>query len=181
MRRATNGAASRVHIIASLVTASVRRSVGLLLVALAASAGCTTAQDTGVAGPPSGLGSGPKPAETPTPHPSVTPSPAALSELFALRDQIIFPGGRDELDAVDPAHPGRVSRLGIGENIDLVTWSRDGSRLLVRRGGCSFSVVDADGSRTKLPIYDDNRCTGNASFSPDGSHIVYDQEDRWLN
>jgi Tol biopolymer transport system component len=92
--------------------------------------------------------------------------------VFALRGRIIYRSGETTLVAVDPADPGNTSTLVLDESMDLVAWSPDGSRLLVKKKSrCGWFgvlfVVEADGSEMRLG------CSGGGSFSPSGSRIVY--------
>ena len=70
--------------------------------------------------------------------------------------------------------PGRGSSLTAEAGIPL-GWSRDGTKLLVLRGGspgAQLFVLHADGSETKLTTTDDE--IEAASIAPDGSRVVFE-------
>jgi WD40-like Beta Propeller Repeat len=56
--------------------------------------------------------------------------------------------------------------------LEAQDWSPDGSRLLVARYGGRLSVIEPDGTETTLVRFD-RYFFGGASFSPDGSTVVY--------
>ena len=80
-----------------------------------------------------------------------------------------------QLVAVDPTEPQRTVTLAPiegGQYANPIAWSSDGARLLLLRdqhGGRDLSVLSADGSETMLQ----RGFVFGASFSPDGSEVVY--------
>jgi Tol biopolymer transport system component len=99
--------------------------------------------------------------------------PAGLFEQ--VHGWIAFAGSRQVI-AVDPADPSKQIQLTAdsGENEPLA-WSSDGSTLLVRRGPCcgnkhSLFALRSDGTEVRLTPR--GQIFG-ASFSPDGSVVVY--------
>jgi Tol biopolymer transport system component len=85
---------------------------------------------------------------------------------------IVFQGG-GALRAVAP--DGSEETVLVDERkLTAQDWSPDGSRLLVTRWGESLSVIEPDGSETTLVRFDEDTFFDvDASFSPDGTTVVY--------
>ncbi|HEX9100421.1 MAG TPA: hypothetical protein VF956_13115 [Candidatus Dormibacteraeota bacterium] len=85
---------------------------------------------------------------------------------------------------MDPNHPTDRISLGPSNGLRSMAWSLDGSRLLVllQRGAAADSkqdlcVMNADGSQTQLTS---DGGSGEGSFSPDGTQVVYARIDDGL-
>lgn len=121
-----------------------------------------------------------RPADEPAPKP-----PGIFSEVGGW----ITYGDEDGIWAVDPSHPGdRESRIQLStERGRPLTWSSDGSKLLILRWRPGFPVrrrlfvLNADGTETHLTTSEDIPYPGGGweapdiggSFSPDGSQVIY--------
>ncbi len=122
--------------------------------------------------------------------------PAIAFALFALRSDghrvpgndvpsspfervhgwIAFAGSQGVI-AVDPSVPSDQIPLTGGGLNQPIAWSSDGSTLLVRRGDCcggrhAIFAIRSDGTETRLTP---SAISYGASFSPDGSVVVYGQ------
>jgi dipeptidyl aminopeptidase/acylaminoacyl peptidase len=115
------------------------------------------------------------PVSTPTPTPTLEPT-----DLFArAHGRIVYTTDpytdSQQLAAVDPTEPGDTVSLGPvdgGLYANPIAWSSDGTRLLLLRDrpdGRDLSVLSSDGSETVLQ----RGFVFGASFSPDGSRVVY--------
>src|SRR5262245_39654910 len=82
----------------------------------------------------------------------------------------------DGIGAVAPDGSDKTVLLH-GRDVAALDWSPDGSRLLVARHGKALAVIEPDGSETTLIRFDDDTYmdthVAGASFSPDGSTVVY--------
>ncbi len=52
-------------------------------------------------------------------------------------------------------------------------WSPDGRRIALTLNECSVAVMDADGGNLDVIASDPDLCQGDASYTPDGSRLVY--------
>ena len=114
-----------------------------------------------------------------SPVPAVSPEPPTADlGIFAPVAGWITYGDTTGIWAVDPAQRGDPdgqiqlsSKRG-----DPLSWSRDGSKLLVLREvpdtGNDLYVLNADGTWDRLKTHTNGYITG-ASFSPDGTEVVY--------
>lgn len=125
------------------------------------------------------IGSGQRPANTGPTGPQ--PSTASPTIAFTAWD---VPGGDPNHEQVYIARPdGTVTQITHGANHRAVTWSPDGSELIVLRGITEIWSIAADGSSpVRLAKVGPNRfgtAEVHVHFSPDGSMIAY-QRDRDL-
>jgi TolB protein len=119
-----------------------------------------------------------------------------MAEQFELVHGYITYTDGSNIWAVDPNHPAKLISLGppqaraatwpyAGASPTPIAWSRDGNRLLLgvrthagtAQEGQDLCVVNADGSQTLLPS--DGK-SGEASFSPDGTKVVFSRVDEGL-
>ncbi len=109
-----------------------------------------------------------------------------LSDRFALLHGYITYTIGSEIWAVDPKHPDKRISLGPSNGERPIAWSRDGSRLLLvdqRNAGAAggfkddLCVMNADGSQTQLTR---DGLSAEGSFSPDGTKVVFAQQDDGL-
>jgi dipeptidyl aminopeptidase/acylaminoacyl peptidase len=94
------------------------------------------------------------------------------------------PGGDPDHEQVYVARPdGSITQITHGASHRTVTWSPDGSQLIVLRGISEIWAIAADGSSpVRLAVVGPNRFRSadvHVHFSPDGSMIAY-QRDRDL-
>jgi len=107
---------------------------------------------------------------------------AQLSHRFGqVRGFITYSDGA-EIWAVDPNQTANRISLGLSNGSSPIVWSQDGNRLLLRTAGInSFNgdlcVVNADGSHSWLTS---DGQSGDGSFSPDGTKVVFERIDRGL-
>jgi Tol biopolymer transport system component len=108
----------------------------------------------------------------------------APTNVFARVHGFITYNNGSEIWAVDPKHPASRVSLGASNGLTSMAWSRDGTRLLVteQSGGGDettrdLCVMNADGSLTQLTK---DGLSGDGSFSPDGTRIVYARQDDGL-
>src|SRR5262245_51165149 len=102
-------------------------------------AGCGSSRE---AGPP-------EPTSTATPAQAPTPRPSPTSKApFSVGGWIAY-SGVDGIWALEPARPNRRIRLSRAGR-DPIAWSRDGTKLLIRRSSPGISVLEADGTETRL-------------------------------
>lgn len=101
--------------------------------------------------------------------------PAPPPDVFAPVHGWIALGGTDRITAVDPLDPTRTKVLSADGGVPL-TWSQDGSKLLVLRGS-DLVVLASDGTETAVTDLKKNDFVGGGSFTPDGTAVVY--EDAW--
>jgi Tol biopolymer transport system component len=133
-------------------------------------AGCASASESSPDSRPTEPAS--RPAEPPSTvdagmtAPSSPRSPAVEGSFGQVGGWIAY-SGVGGIWAVDPARPERRIRLGRRDG-DPIAWSSDGSKLLIWRE-MGLYVLGADGTETHLTEAD----AGGASFSPDGSEVVY--------
>jgi len=59
----------------------------------------------------------------------------------------------------------------------LPEWSPDGRRIAFTLNECSVAIMDADGGNLTVLADDPDLCQGDASFTPDGSRLVYSRFD----
>jgi Tol biopolymer transport system component len=59
----------------------------------------------------------------------------------------------------------------------LPEWSPDGRRIAFTLNECSVAIMDADGGNLTVLAEDPDLCQGDASFTPDGSRLVYSRFD----
>ncbi|RZU74986.1 WD40 repeat protein [Micromonospora kangleipakensis] len=59
----------------------------------------------------------------------------------------------------------------------LPDWSPDGRRIAFTLNECSVAIMDADGGDLSVLAEDPGLCQGDASFTPDGSRLVYTRFD----
>ncbi len=71
--------------------------------------------------------------------------------------------------AFDPANPSNRVVLAHGYG-DPLAWSRDGSKLLIVRPSSGLYVLRGDGGQARVAP----KGTANGSFTPDGSHVIYE-------
>ena len=109
--------------------------------------------------------------------PTTTPKPPGI---FSEVGGWIAYGDDQGIWAVDPSHPGDPEgRIQLStEPGTPVSWSSDGSKLLIlrhfpRHSQLALSVLNADGTETLLVDVDARQGLGGGSFSPDGSKVVY--------
>src|SRR5260370_26730570 len=84
-----------------------------------------------------------------------------------------------EIWAADPNQPADRISLGPSNGLTPVAWSRDGSRLLLMerrdawpaRTKSDLCVTNTDGSR--IPLTSDGLSSGDGSFAPDGTEVVF--------
>jgi dipeptidyl aminopeptidase/acylaminoacyl peptidase len=129
-----------------------------------------------IAGCGSSSEAGPKEPNSKVDAATTAPSPAPSSAVQGSFSQVggwIAYGGEDGIWAVDPARPKRRIWLS-GAGRDPIAWSRDGTKLLIRRTLprrlAGLWVLKADATEKRLT--DGWNQTG-GSFSPDGAEIVY--------
>jgi Tol biopolymer transport system component len=99
-----------------------------------------------------------------------------------LHGYITYAYGSD-VWAVDPSQSTNRVSLGPANGLAPVSWSRDGTHLLLSDHGISESggprrdlyVMNADGSQTRLTC--DGQSLGEGSFSPDGAQVVFARQD----
>jgi len=104
--------------------------------------------------------------------------PIQASKQFALVQGYITYTYGSKIWAVDPNQPANRISLGPSNGMTPITWSRDGSRLLLmelRNAGTAqqekdLCVLNGDGSQTRLTSDGRSR---EASFSPDGTEVVF--------
>ena len=101
------------------------------------------------------------------------PGATSPSDRFARVHGCVTYIDGNQIVAVDPYHPANRIILGPANGLLPLTWSRDGSRLLLM-STVDLYVMNADGSQTRLTHGDSSGFEG--SLSPDGSKLVYD---RW--
>jgi Tol biopolymer transport system component len=109
-----------------------------------------------------------------------TPSPAVDLGIFEPAAGRIVTGGVDGIWAVDPAPTTNRGIRFTSTTGRPLAWSRDGTRLLLQKSDGNLSVLDADGSETKVTenlsalrgIAGSGRPVG-ATISPDGSRVVF--------
>jgi hypothetical protein len=111
------------------------------------------------------------------------PQPPAAAPTIAFTAWDV-PGGDPDHAQVYVARPdGTVTQITHGANHQAMTWSPDGSELIVLRGLSEIWSIAADGSSpVRLAEVGPNRFRSadvNVHFSPDGSMIAY-QRDRDL-
>jgi Tol biopolymer transport system component len=107
------------------------------------------------------------------------------SDQFALVHGCITYSDGTTIWAVDPNHPANRISLGLSPGRTPIAWSRDGSRLLLmelRNGGTpqqaqDLYVMNAHGSQKRLT---NDGLSGDGSFSPDGSMVVFSRLDDGL-
>ena len=101
---------------------------------------------------------------------TVAPPPVGI--FSEVGGWIAFQGG-GALRAIAPDGSDETVLLDTREPL-AQDWSPDGSRLLVTRWGERLSVIEPDGSETTLVRFDEATYFDvDASFSPDGSTVVY--------
>jgi len=105
--------------------------------------------------------------------PGITPAPPTHGVFEGLDGRIAFAGeaqfGRSQhyISAADPSGSQEPVRLPIEEFGSPVAWSRDGRQLLLSDG----VILRSDGSTVR--IAEPRRAPNDASFSPDGSQLVF--------
>jgi Tol biopolymer transport system component len=110
------------------------------------------------------------------------PGPTKPSDRFARVHGCITYSNGSQLWAVDPNHPANRISLGPSHGRIPVAWSRDGSRLLLMErtnAGTAqqaedLYVMNSDGSQKLLTSVGSS---GEASFSPDGTKVVFSRWD----
>ena len=139
------------------------------LLAIAIVAGLLAVRLTNLLPPP--INTGPPPQRC---VPGATPS----SDKFARVHGCITYSDGSQIVAVDPYHPANTIVLGPSNGRLPVTWSRDGRHLLLVScaSGCDFYVMNTDGSDARL-TNGDAAGWDKASFSQDGTTVVYDAYD----
>ena len=107
------------------------------------------------------------------------PQPPAASPTIAFTAWKV-PGGDPDHEQVYVARPdGSVTQITNGANHRTVTWSPDGSELIVLRGISEIWSIAADGSSPVRLAEVGNRFGSadvNVHFSPDGSMIAYQRD-----
>jgi Tol biopolymer transport system component len=105
------------------------------------------------------------------------------SNQFSLVHGCITYNDGSQIRAVDPDHPSNRISLRPSRGLMWMTWSRDGSRLLVIEGTDSgvahedLYVVKADD--TEIRLTSDGGSTG-GSFSPDGKSVAFTRANEGL-
>ena len=87
-------------------------------------------------------------------------------------------GGDGEIYTIkaDGTHLRRLTHVK-GEAINP-DWSPDGSQIAFALNECSVAIINADGTnRRVLPSETPGGCEADASFTPDGSRLVYERYD----
>ena len=107
-------------------------------------------------------------------HPRTSPAEPNVPVGFAGAHGWIAVGGPAVVRAVNPADPSQqivLSRQGGAP----ITWSRDGSALLIVRNG-SLVVLREDGTEMELSSESPRSELGGGSFTADGSAVVYEED-----
>jgi Tol biopolymer transport system component len=111
---------------------------------------------------------------------STAPVPGGDGDTLIPRPQGIFSEvggwivfqGEGALRAIAPDGSDETSLLD-ERTLTPQDWSPDGSRLLLTRWDGRLSVIEPDGSETTLARFDEETSSVDASFSPDGTTVVY--------